>query len=87
MTAKSIVADGGSLLERRMLWAIYSSGAIPISVRVEPQIFLRTDFTSPNVGHHHEEKRPHGIRMVIAPFRSEATGKSLRRRRWRRVLP
>jgi len=42
MTAKSIAGGGGSLFERRMLWAIYSSGAIPISVRIEPQTFLRT---------------------------------------------
>jgi hypothetical protein len=71
MTAKSIAGGGGSLFEKRMLWAIYSSGAIPIPFRVEPQTFLRTVFTSPNGGHHQEEKRPHGIRMVIAPFRSE----------------
>jgi hypothetical protein len=42
MTAKSIAGGGGSLFERRMLWATYSSGAIPISVRIEPQTFLRT---------------------------------------------
>jgi hypothetical protein len=28
MTAKSIAGGGGSLFERRMLWAIYSSGAL-----------------------------------------------------------
>jgi hypothetical protein len=31
MTAKNIAAADGSLFERGMLWAIYSSGAIPIS--------------------------------------------------------
>ena len=36
LTATNIAAGGGSLFERRMLWAISSSGAIPISVRIEP---------------------------------------------------
>ena len=35
-TATNIAVGGGSLFERRMLWAISSSGAIPISVRIEP---------------------------------------------------